>query len=450
MSDRAIARQSLLTRAILAASGAVGLIARPWRGLNLPMRVMYGPGDMRSLLRNAEQPDSLPAVIGAVSLLADALVGLDWAVVRKGSPQQGTEVVSNIAAAHALATWPLHARWAFIYSALIAGNGVAHIVDDGRGAPQRIVTYPSGRVSFRLWENSRLSLLLVPPTSGEPLEVDDSACAILRYRPTSYDERIGISPLAQASETIELLLRNRRMVSSTMHNAARPSGYLKTDKPLDPQKAEMLRQRWQALYAGDGVGGTAVLEQGLEYIQLSLSDLQQLSAIETARMGVGDIARLFNVPVALMLGTEQARATASEDRRRLISFAVAPLARLIEDALSGALLTREQRAAGYAVHLDTSIEQLGQGAEMATAISGLLNAGAVTVSEVRARLGMSAVQHGDVLRAPTNTWPLDAWINAAPRSQNDDASYDPAASGTISSEAPQRRALSFYKRRMLQ
>jgi HK97 family phage portal protein len=410
---------NLLQRAILAATGAVGLLARPWRGLDLPMRVLYGPSNLRALLRDAEHADSLPSVIGAVSLLADALVGLDWAIVRRGSPQQGSEVVASIAAAHALAAWPLHARWAWIYSALVAGNGVAHVVDDGRGAPARLVTYPAARVSFRLWENARLSLLLVPPTSGEPVEVDDSACAILRYRPCGYDERIGISPLIMAGETVEMLLRNRRMVSATMHNASRPSGLLKTAGKIDPERAEHIRQRWQALHGADMAGSTAILEEGLEYVPIELQSLQDLAASETARMGVGDVSRLFNIPPALLLGTEQNRATATEDRRRLISFAVSPCARLIEDALSAALLTREQRALGYTVRLDTSVEMLGQGNEMATALSTMINGGVITVNESRARLGLAAVEHGDILRAPTNTWPIAAWSMALPRSGAD-------------------------------
>jgi HK97 family phage portal protein len=235
-----------------------------------------------------------------------------------------------------------------------------------------------------------------------------------------------------------------------MRNASRPSGYLKTDKQLRQDTADAMRERWNLAHGGDGAGGTAVLEQGLEYVKIDLADLQNLAANETAKLGVGDVARLFNIPPSLMLGVEQNRATASEDRRRLLSFAVAPLARMVEDCLNVALLSPVQLAQGFAVRVDTSVEMLGQGNEMAQAVSGLLNGGAVSVNEVRARLGLANVENGDALRSPTNTWPLDNWINATP------ASGDPAAAASseqqalsVGSDAGTRRALQFYKRRLL-
>jgi phage portal protein BeeE len=135
-------------------------------------------------------------------------------------------------------------------------------------------------------------------------------------------------------------------------------------------------------------------------------------------MGIGDIARLYNIPPSLLLGIEQNRATATEDRRRLLAFAVEPLSRLAESALAEALLTPEQRTAGYAVRIDTSVAMLGQGSELGQAISSLLNSGAVSVNEARMRIGLGAVADGDLLRSPTNTWPLEAWAQAMPASSD--------------------------------
>jgi HK97 family phage portal protein len=401
----------LLQRAILSASSAVGLLARPWRGLGLPVRVLYGPTPTaRSLLGEQETADSLPPVIGALSLLCDATISLPWQIVHRASPESGTDIIDDIAAAETLEAWPLYDRWAWLYNALLAGNGVA-LLEAGR-----LETYPCQRVSFRLYEDNSLGMLLVPPAGAPAEEVPASACAHLKYRPVGYDTRIGVSPLIQAAETVELLLRHRRMVAATMRNAARPSGYLKTEGKLDQRKAEQHKERWEATYGGSGAGGTAVLEEGLSYATIPMNDLQELASEATAKLGTGDVARLYGIPAALLLGEEQSRASASEDRRRLMAFSVSPLCRLCEDALSPCLLTPTQRQQGYAVRLDTSVEQLGQGSEMAETISKLINAGAVSVSEARHRLGLAAVDGGEVLRAPANTWPLEAWLDAKPGS----------------------------------
>ena len=135
---------------------------------------------------------------------------------------------------------------------------------------------------------------------------------ILRYRPSGADERIGVSPLTMASPTIDLLLSERAAVRATMQNAARPSAYLKTDQRLTPERAQAIRERWNSTYQQGGMGGTAVLEQGLDFKTVPLNDLTELAAVETARMGVGDVARLLNIPPSLLIGIEQNRATAVE------------------------------------------------------------------------------------------------------------------------------------------
>lgn len=408
---------NVLTRAILSATHAFGLLTRPWRGLGLPMRIVVGPtSGGRMLFRPDEGADSLPSVIGALSLLCDAVTALDWAIVRRDDPKSGTEVVTNLDAAHALWRWPAYARWAWVYGALLAGNGVAHVVKNARNAPMTLRTYPAPRVAFRLYENGALAILLAPAALGDVLEVADHECAVLRYRPSGADERIGVSPLTMASPTIDLLLSERAAVRATMQNAARPSAYLKTDQRLTPERAQAIRERWNSTYQQGGMGGTAVLEQGLDFKTVPLNDLTELAAVETARMGVGDVARLLNIPPSLLIGIEQNRATAVEDRRRLLTFSVEPIARQCESALSEALLTYEQRAAGYAVRIDTSVAMLGSGVELSTSIASLLNSGAVSVNEARQRLGLASVAGGDELRSPANTWPLSSWLDARPRS----------------------------------
>jgi HK97 family phage portal protein len=159
------------------------------------------------------------------------------------------------------------------------------------------------------------------------------------------------------------------------------------------------------------------LEFGLKFQTIPLNDLQELAANETAKLGVGDVARLFGIPPSLPIGTEQNRTTATEDRGRLLGSDVEPLARIAEDALSAALLTPKQRVQGYAVRIDTNVGMLGQGNEMADALSKLLDSGAVSGNEARQRIGLASVPDGDLLRSPTNTWPLAAWARAEPRTR---------------------------------
>jgi HK97 family phage portal protein len=365
-----------------------------------------------------QSPESLPSVYGCCALLADALVSLDWAVTAPAE-NGGRDVVTGNAAADTLERWRKADRWAFCWGALTSGNGVGYIHRDPDGSPYRIEVYPSGRAFLNLYSNGELRFQLAP-LGGDPLEVPDDDVVHLRYRPSgAFDHRLGVSPLLTASPSIAMLLASRAGTTSTMLRASRPSGVLQTDGRLDPQRAQSIKDAWQQAHGEPGQRGqTAVLEQGLKFVQVDPGDLVKLASVETQSLGTSEICRLFSIPVALMhVEGSGARASAQEDRRKLQAFAVSPLARLIEDAIGSKLLTQRQMDMGLAVTVDTSVSLIGEGTEMAEVLSKLVNAGLCSVNEARAWIGYgSAGSEADALRAPTNTWPIEAWINAQPAS----------------------------------
>ena len=271
---------------------------------------------------------------------------------------------------------------------------------------------------------------------------NSSQCAVLKYRPVGRDSRVGISPLVACSPAVALLLQQRRTVNSVLRNAALPSGILSTDRRIDPQRAEQMAERWnRARGVDDGglAGNTAILEEGLKFEVIRLNDLQELAATESAHLGTAEIARLYSVPPSILAGDVSNRATAVEDRRRLLSFSVSPLARLAEAALAEVLLTPGERRSGLRVLIDDTVVLLGQGSELGAVAASLLNSGALSPNEVRALLAFPPVPDGDLLRAPSNTYALPAWADWEPKSDTentgDDARAFPVSRRRISAQA---------------
>ena len=392
--------------------------------LGRPMNIQFG---VASQIRGplaidiaGQAPESLPSVYGCAALLSDALVSLDWWIT-KPAVNGGREQVIEGAAAQTLERWRKNERWAWTWNALIGGNGIAHVVRNDADEPVALEVYPIGRSWLNLYDDNSIRFSLAPMAGGEAFEAPEADVCCLRYRPSGLDPRIGVTPLATASPTITMLLATRAGTTATQLNASRPSGYLSTDGKLDRDKAEEVKQRWLAAHGGPGQrGSTAVLEQGLKYTTIDPVDLVKLAAVETASLGVAEVARLFGVPVSLLQAEGAgARASAVEDRRRLGAFAVQPLARLIEDAVGSKLLSDRQRDMGLAMTVDTSASLIGEGAEMSDTLSKLVNAGIITVNESRSWLAYgSGGNEADMLRAPTNSWPISNWVNAEPRSSD--------------------------------
>lgn len=366
-------------------------------------------------------PGTLPSVHGAICTLADAICALDFGIVKLSGDGSSAEPAPRHPSAVTLSAWDVSDKWSWIWHGLFGGTSVAWLRDG------RLHVYPPERVSMLLYDDGDLRFQLIPVTGGEAFEVDHRQCAVLKYRPIGRDPRLGVSPLISCSPALTLLLQQRYTTNSILRNASRPSGVLQTDQRIDPLRAEALAERWDRARMGAAVGNTAVLEQGLRYEVIKMTDLQQLAATESAHLGVAEVARLYSVPPSILAGDVSNRATAIEDRRRLLSFAVSPLARLAEGALAAVLLTDSERRSGLRVQIDDATVLLGQGSELGSVAASLLNSGALSPNEVRALLSYPPVPDGDLLRAPSNTYALPAWADWEPKSDTENTENDARA-----------------------
>jgi HK97 family phage portal protein len=397
------------------------LIRRLWQNRGRPTNIVWGtPVYHRgpaALDFEGQPPESLPSIFGCCALLSDALVSLDWSVT-KPAANGGRELVVEGAAPQTLERWAKSDRWAFCWNGLSSGNGIAHVIRNDQGEPVQLEVYPAGRSWLNLYDDNTLKFSLAP-MAGPSFEADDADVVHLKYRPSGLDSRIGIPPTATVAPTVQMLLASRAGVTATQFNASRPSGYLNTAGRLNPEQAQAIKDRWQSAHGGPGQrGGTPVLESGLEYHQIDPTDLTKIVAMETANLGVAEVCRIYSVPQSILQADASgSRSSAVEDRRRLGAFAVSPAARLLEDCLATKLLTQRQRDMGLMVTVDTSASLVGEGSEMSEVLSRLANAGIITPNEARAWLAYgSAGDAANLLRAPANTWPLDNWATAMPRS----------------------------------
>ena len=376
----------------------------------------YGTGGDDLSLADARW---LSATSRCISLLSDCLSSPPLYLTR-ATAGGGRQLVSSSDAARALAGLSFHSRECLATSMLADGNAYARLVRNDRGgvadlapiAPWRVslgIDDDNGAIWYRIAEDGVLQ---------EPAEILPSSDILhIRCRPISSSHfLLGVSPLAQAARSLETVLRINIGARTYFKNLSLPSFLLSTDLVMSPDQVTQLRERWDEATKGDGLGGVPILTAGLKGTAIPRQSALESQLNEMSKLSVAEIGRAYGVPSSMLNETSSLNyATASEQSRAFAASTLSPLATRIADALSHALLSRDERLAGFAAYIDLSDLVLGQGKERSDYTSQLVNGGIISTNEARDMLGWAAVADGSTLRIPVNTSPLPVWSEGGPQ-----------------------------------
>ncbi len=141
---------------------------------------------------------------------------------------------------------------------------------------------------------------------------------VLHIPGLGFDGIMGYSPIAIERSTLGLALAAEEYGSTFFNNGARPSGVLK--HPNTVKNPAKVRESWNAAYSGSqNAGRTAILEEGMDYKPISLSN-SDAQFLETRKFQVSEICRIYRVPPHMVGDLEHA--TFSNIEHQSISFAV--------------------------------------------------------------------------------------------------------------------------------
>jgi len=164
---------------------------------------------------------------------------------------------------------------------------------------------------------------------------------ILHIAGLGFDGLIGYSPIAMAKNAIGLSIACEEFGNNFFANGAKPSGILKTPTLIkDPTK---LQESWQSMYGGENAGKVAILEQGMEYQQISVPP-EDAQFLQTRKFQIAEIARIFRVPLHLL--NELDHATFSNIAHQSLEFVIytlTPYIARIEQVFNKALFLPSER-----------------------------------------------------------------------------------------------------------
>lgn len=226
---------------------------------------------------------------------------------------------------------------------------------------------------------------------------------VLYLRGPSLDGFQALPAVRQAREAIGLSRSLEKQQAKLAGNGGKPSGILSFAQPLKPESKEKLRETWQQRFGPDGDGGIAILDGDASFSSMTMTSVDA-QYIETRRMQIEEIARVFRVqPIMLMQADKAATFASAEQMFRMhVIHTLGPWMARFEQACNRDILGNSDT---YRVDLDERGLLRGDFADQAEYYTKALGAGGqqgwMTTNEIRAERDMN---------------PIDAeWANQVPR-----------------------------------
>lgn len=219
----------------------------------------------------------------------------------------------------------------------------------------------------------------------------------------------GVSPLGACRQAFASALSVDRAATAVFGNGVRPSGVLSTEKQLDKTKRDLLEELLQDKFVGAlNAGRPMLLDNGVKWEQLSI-DPHDAEMLESRRFSVEEICRVFEVDphmVGQTVGNTTLGSSIDTQTLSVLKFKMRKRLKRIEGALSKQLLTRADRLNGVSIRFNLEAFLRADSAGRAIFYTSALNAGWMTINEVRALEGLPPVPGGDVPRMQMQNVPI--------------------------------------------
>ena len=150
-----------------------------------------------------------------------------------------------------------------------------------------------------------------------------------------------LTPWKQAKGSIDFQLALEVGSRTYFRNDRRPSGVMTTTQKLSPDSADRIAagiRKWKR-------GGTPVLEQGLTYDEVG-SNNSDAQLVELFRQRTLEMARYWRIPRSMIADEGGNAGNNEQDTRSFVNWALRPLTRRIEQAITVRMLPPDLRAAG--------------------------------------------------------------------------------------------------------
>jgi HK97 family phage portal protein len=360
--------------------------------------IPFGDGFQRNLDMSGVNARHVPAVYACVMAFARAVSQCEPSHNVKTS--DGETESSSTSPASRLLRYPNAYQTInqFLFNVVammkFEGECVVLIVRDNRQAPVALHICQKGT-----------AMPYVEPVSGEifysvsanPMIYTDGgymvpARDVIHFREhTPRHPLIGESPIKAAALALGINVALNQHQAAFFQNMSRPSGVLTTDASLTIEQINRLRENFEKHSKRWDSGGMPVLSNGLKFEQLSINSVDA-QLVESQRMSVEEIARVFGMPPPLI--GDLKNATLSNTEQLISMWLSMSLGALLENIESSF-----ERAFDLAPNEEIELNEMALlRTDFAGRIDGLtkgITGGLYTPNEARDLEGLRPVSDGD-------------------------------------------------------
>jgi len=344
------------------------------------------------------------AVYACVRLIAGAIASMPMQVYKRTT--NGREIDSSNPLYPILHDQPNPMLSALVYwesvvsAILLTGDSFSLIGRNHLGDALSLTPLNKRRVEVKKIDNRLIYVVGFDDGSYAAYDQDD----VLHIPGVGWDGKNGLSAITHAAQNaVGAALAADEYSARYFANDATPSGYIKYDKKLSTDQADLLRDYWLRKHQGlENSHMPAILTEGGEFHQLTIT-AQDSQLIETRKFQIGDIARIFGVPPHMIGDTEKSSSWGTGIEQQSIGFVqytLRPHLRRIEQELNRKLFPRGNSFAEFNVSGLLRGDIKGRNESYQIALGGNQQPGWMTINEVRKLENLPAIEGGNTLYKP--------------------------------------------------
>jgi HK97 family phage portal protein len=246
---------------------------------------------------------------------------------------------------------------------------------------------------------------------------------VINLRGFGIDEVVGLSAIKAHKQNLGLSLAAQDYGVDFYNKGTRIDGYIEYEGRLDSETKKRIKEAWNENYGPNGLGGTAILDNGSKYTRLGMPP-EDAQFIETRKFQKNEIATILGVPPHIINDLEHATFSNIEHQGiEFVTYGLGSWIEKLEQEYGRKLLKEREKKNTYFKHnvnrlLRTDVKAKAEHYRLMSDI------GVYSINDIRALEDLNPVENGDERLVQLNRIPLEQIKNYYARENNNSPSRD--------------------------